>query len=606
MAVAVAQALQCRQRLLAEAGTGTGKTFAYLAPALLSGRKIIISTGTRNLQEQLYHQDLPLLREALGVRVATALLKGRSNYLCLQRLARTETGGRWPNRRQAAEFVRIRAWAGRTRRGDISEVDDVSENSPLWSQVTSTADNCLGQECPHLSSCYLLQARRRAFEADIVVINHHLLFADMALKEEGFGELLPGADAFILDEAHQLPDVAGHFFGLSLSSRQLDELARDTLLEQRREAADFAAPAERAMALEKAVADFRLALGIEAGRAAWRTVAGRTAVTAARQALQTALHELQQALQLAAVRGKGLENCWRRSGDLAGLLEQLTQPAAVDSIQWFETRSRGFSLNLTPLEVASGFRACLQRYPGAWIFTSATLAVGDSFAHFAARLGLEECVTLRLDSPFDFARHALLYLPGGLPEPAAPHYTAALIEAVTPVLEASRARAFLLFTSYRALREAAALLEGRLDYPLLVQGSLPKQALLARFRELGNAVLLGTASFWEGVDVRGEALSCVIIDKLPFASPGDPVLEGRINAMRQHGDDPFLNYQLPHAVITLKQGVGRLIRDVRDRGVLVLCDPRLRSRSYGKVFLDSLPPMPRTADLAEVQRFFAV
>jgi ATP-dependent DNA helicase DinG len=606
MAGAVANALEYRRVLLAEAGTGTGKTYAYLVPALLSGSKVIISTGTRNLQDQLYQKDLPLVCKALGIRVKTALLKGRGNYLCRQRLTLAEGGGRWPDRQQAAEFARIHAWAGRTRQGDIAEVNDVPEDSPVWSQVTSTTDNCLGQDCPQLPECHLLKARRKAFEADIVVINHHLFFADLVIKEEGFGELLPGADAFILDEAHQLPEVASHFFGLSVSSRQFEELARDTRVEQQREARDFGTLAERADALAKTVAELRLALGVEPRRAAWQAVAALPTLITARQALDAALEDLQQALQQAAVRGKGLENCWRRSAELAGRLERLTQPAAAEAIPWFETRSRSFTLNLTPLEVASGFRDCLQKHPGAWIFTSATLAVGDSFTHFAARLGLDQPDTLRLDSPFDFSRHALLYHPSGLPEPASPHYTEALVASMLPVLEASRGRAFLLFTSFRALREATAALEGCLDYPLLVQGSLPKQELLDRFRSLGNAVLLGTISFWEGVDVRGEALSCVIIDKLPFASPGDPVLEGRIAAMRRQGHNPFLHYQLPQAVILLKQGVGRLIRDVHDRGVLVLCDPRLHSRSYGQVFLDSLPPMARTRRLEEVQRFFAV
>ncbi|MFO1428820.1 MAG: ATP-dependent DNA helicase [Candidatus Competibacteraceae bacterium] len=607
MARAVQAALSQHQLLLVEAGTGTGKTCAYLVPALLSGRKVIISTGTRNLQDQLYYNDLPLVRTALNLTtVKTALLKGRSNYLCRHRLALTEESGRWPDRRQVAEFARIRDWAGRTRHGDIAEVSEVPEDSPLWSQVTSTADNCLGQDCPEWQSCHLLKARRNAYEADVVVINHYLLFADLVLKEEGFGELLPGADAFILDEAHQLPEVAGHFFGFSLSSRQLDELARDTLVEQRRDAPDFPALAERIYALGKATADLRLALGQESRRAAWQKVATLPTLVSARKVLEQTLAELQQHLQAAAARGKGLENCWRRSLELSARLTRLTESTVTEAIPWFETYSRSFSLNLTPLDVAPHFRACLQKYPGSWILTSATLAVGDSFAHFSTRLGLDNPLTLRLDSPFDFARHALLYHPSGLPEPASPHYTVAMIEGVVPVLTASRGRAFLLFTSFRALREAAALLENRLEYPLLVQGNLPRHELLARFRQLGNAILLGTTSFWEGVDVRGEALSCVVIDKLPFASPGDPVLEGRIAALRQQGKDPFLEYQLPHAVIMLKQGVGRLIRDVHDRGVLVLCDPRLLSRSYGRVFLDSLPPMRRTRRLEEVQAFFAV
>jgi len=605
MAVAVASALRDNRVLLAEAGTGTGKTFAYLVPALLSGGRVIISTGTRNLQDQLYYQDLPVVRRALGVAVRIAMLKGRANYLCLHRLAVAEADGRWLSREQAADFAKIHAWAGRTRRGDIAEVSEVAEDSPIWPQVTSTVDNCLGQGCPCFQACHLVKARREAHEADILVINHHLFFADMAIKEAAFAELLPGADAFILDEAHQLPDVASHFFGLSLSSRQFIELARDTAVEQRRDAPDAAALTEYGQRLEQAVAELRLALGDESRRAPWRAVSEQPEVMAAIEGLQGVIEKLRPVLQEASVRGKGLENCYKRSVDLATRLACLTQTAGEESIHWFETRARGFTLSLTPLEIASTFHERMALYESAWVFTSATLAVGDDFAHFAARLGLDEPTTLRLDSPFDFSRNALLYHPSQLPEPASPRYTEALVEAVLPVLAASRGRAFLLFTSYRALREAAAALAGRLDYPLLIQGSLPRGQLLIRFRELGNAVLLGTASFWEGVDVRGEALSCVIIDKLPFAAPGDPVLQGRIEAIRRRGDDPFLEYQIPHAVITLKQGAGRLIRDVHDRGVLMLCDPRLLSRSYGRVFLDSLPPMARTRRIEQVQRFFA-
>lgn len=605
MAEAVAAALKNRGVLIVEAGTGTGKTFAYLVPALLSRQRVIISTGTRNLQDQLYRKDLPLVRQALAVPVRSALLKGRGNYLCRHRLELLQAAGRWPSRQQVAEFQRIRDWAQRTRQGDIAEVGDVAEDSPLWAQVTSTADNCLGQTCAHWQECFLVKARRKAYEADIVVINHHLLFADMALREEGFGELLPGADAFILDEAHQLPEVASHFFGLSLTSRQLAELARDTQVGQLREAPDFAVLAERSRRLEKAVLELRLALGREPRRAAWRSCAEQPPVVLAVEALGQALEALRAALEEAAVRGKGLENCHSRSAHYSERFERLLQAGPDDSVCWFETATRSFTLNLTPLDIAAGFRGCVERYPSAWILTSATLAVGESFAHFAAGLGLPEPATLRLDSPFDFARHALLYHPPGLPEPASPYYIQALVEAVLPVLEASRARAFLLFTSYRALREAAAILADRLSYPMLVQGGLPRNELLARFRELGNAVLLGTASFWEGVDVRGEALSCVVIDKLPFAAPADPVVQGRIEALRRQGTDPFTAYQLPQAVIALKQGVGRLIRDVHDRGVLMLCDPRLLSRSYGRAFLNSLPPMPLTRDVEQVRRFFA-
>lgn len=606
MAQAVAATLEEGGVLIVEAGTGTGKTFAYLIPALLSGTRVIISTGTRHLQDQLFHQDLPVVRRALKIPARVALLKGRSNYLCLYRLQATEQEGRLASRAQAVELRRIRRWAGRTRSGDIAEITDVPETSSIWPRVTSTVDNCLGQECPRLEDCFLARARGAALAADVLVINHHLFCADLALKETGFAELLPGVEAVILDEAHQLPEIATHFFGRSLSGRQLTELARDTMVEQARDAADFPELRRRAEALESSEAALRESLGSAERRALWREVADQAAVREAISQLTEGLNRLREALKEAAQRGKGLESCARRTDDLAQRLLALTgEERQPDSVSWFETRGRGFTLSLTPLDIAPSFRARMEAQPGAWIFTSATLAVGEGFEHFAARLGLRDYAGLRLDSPFDFARNTLLYHPPGLPDPTSSQYTAALLEAVLPVLEASRGRAFLLFTSHRALREAEEGLAGRLNYPLLVQGAAPKAMLLQDFRALGNAVLLGTASFWEGVDVRGEALSCVVIDRLPFASPGDPVLQARIESLRQRGEDPFLSYQLPQAVIALKQGVGRLIRDVSDRGVLVLCDPRLLTRSYGRVFLDSLPPMPKTRDLARVRAFFA-
>lgn len=606
MAEAVTAALEAKSTLIVEAGTGTGKTYAYLVPALLAGMRVIISTGTRHLQDQLYQQDLPVVRRALAIPVRVALLKGRSNYLCPYRLQITEESGRLSSREQVAELRLIRMWAARTRHGDIAEVTNVPETSLIWSRVTSTADNCLGQDCPRLDDCFLVKARREALAADVLVINHHLFCADMAIKETGFAELLPGAEVFILDEAHQLPEIASHFFGKSLSSRQLSELARDTVVEQLREAADFPILRQRAETLEPAVAMLREALGQADRRAPWREVSSLPSVQKAVDELSRSLDRLREGLKEAAQRGKGLENCHRRGEDLAQRLCSLTEKESDSgNVRWFETRSRGFTLSVTPLDIAPAFQGRMEGQAGAWIFTSATLAVSQAFEHFAVRLGLHDYEGLQLDSPFDFVRNTLLYHPPALPDPASPHHTAALVEATLPVLAASRGRAFLLFTSYRALREAAELLAGRIDYPLLVQGERPKAALLREFRALGNAVLLGTASFWEGVDVRGEALSCVVIDRLPFAAPGDPVVQARIESIRQQGEDPFLSYQLPQAVITLKQGVGRLIRDVTDRGVLVLGDPRIVSKSYGRVFLDSLPPMPRTQKLERVQAFFS-
>lgn len=605
MAEAVADALANYEVLITEAGTGTGKTFAYLVPALLSGKKVIISTGTKNLQDQLFHRDLPIVRAALGVPVSVALLKGRANYLCLHRLETTEAEGRFRTREQAQELIPIRVWSGRTQSGDIAELTEIAEDSPTWAQVTSTADNCLGQECPSYADCHVLKARRAAQEADVLVINHHLLFADMALRDEGFGELLPGANALILDEAHQLPEIASNFFGTSLGSRQLLELARDTRVEQVKEAGDMGELTLAAEHLEKAARDVRLALGLDNRRGAWSEFTNDTAVNDALRMLQERLDSLCAVLETAAVRGKGLENCWKRAVELSERLAGLTDTAPDDHIHWYETYTRTFTLNLTPIDIADTFRSHMRGQKCAWIFTSATLAVNDSFEHFARRLGLQDAVERRWSSPFDFARLALFYVPVNMPEPAEKNYTASVVTAALPVLEASMGRAFMLFTSHRALQEAAELLQDKIDFPLLIQGSMPRRELLERFRVLGNAVLLGTSSFWEGVDVRGAALSCVIIDKLPFASPGDPVLQARLAALREQGANPFTDYQLPHAVISLKQGVGRLIRDVNDRGVLMLCDPRLLSKSYGRIFLDSLPPMARTRKLESVQRFFA-
>lgn len=601
MAEAVADALKCFGALVCEAGTGTGKTFAYLVPALLSGRKIIISTGTRNLQDQLFHKDLPVVRRALGVSASVALLKGRSNYLCRYRLDQALAEGR-RGPAAAHQLQAVAGWAGRTRCGDIAELSELPEDADLWPRVTSTADNCLGQDCPSFGECFVVKARREAAAADVVVANHHLFMADMALRDEGFGEVLPGAEAVIFDEAHQLHDVAAQFFGLAVTGRQLLDLARDLKAAQLAEAGDMPGLRDRADDLEQALRVMRLALGEGRPRGVWPP---GEAAAAALAALEGSLDALAGALEPAAERGRELENCLRRGQSLAGRLQQFAGSEDEDQVRWFETQGRGFALRATPMDVAAAFQARRRAYRCAWVFTSATLAVGESFDYFLHRLGLEEAESRRWDSPFDYSRQSLLYLPPLDLDPGAPGYTRAVVETALPVLQASRGRAFLLFTSHRALNEAEGLLRDRLDYPLLVQGQAPRGILLESFRATPHAVLLGTSSFWEGVDVRGEALSCVIIDKLPFASPDDPLLRARCEALRRAGMNPFRDYQLPEAVLTLKQGAGRLIRDEADRGVLMICDPRLGSRSYGRRFLEALPPMPRTRNLEEVVVFFA-
>jgi ATP-dependent DNA helicase DinG len=604
MAETVGAALAQKGVLICEAGTGTGKTFAYLVPTLLSGAKVIISTGTKSLQEQLFHRDLPLVRRALGSPVRAALLKGRSNYLCPQRLEVAGAGDLPGTQHYAQDLARIEAWAPLTNTGDISELPELSEDAGAWRYATSTTDNCLGQDCPALAGCFVLKARRAAMEADVVVVNHHLFFADMGLRDDGFGELLPGADGVILDEAHQVPEIATQFFGTALSSRQLIELARDCAAAYQQEAGDFSQLPEAVRLFERQTRDLRLALGVASRRVPWGELEGNREVRDGVTGLGRALSKVGEALSAVAERGKALESCHRRCLDLGERLTQVTRESETDYLRWVETREQSFTLHMTPLDIAGIFSGRMSARRCGWIFTSATLAVDGRFEHFAARLGLAERDEGLWESPFDFRHQALCYLPQEMPDPNAAGYTHRVIEVAIPVLQASRGRTFLLFTSHRALREAAQRLAGAVDYPLFVQGDAPRSRLLQQFRETPHAVLLGTSSFWEGVDVRGEALSCVIIDRLPFASPDDPVLQARYAAIREKGGNPFMDYQLPQAVIALKQGAGRLIRDAADRGVLVLCDPRIRTRAYGRVFLDSLPAMPRTRNLREVQKFY--
>lgn len=605
MAQAVESALAERATLVVESGTGTGKTFAYLVPALLSGLRVVISTGTRNLQDQLFRRDLPLVRDALALPVQVALLKGRANYVCLHRLNRTAQEGNFTTRTASAEFEIVRSWARRTRSGDLAEVGDVPEDSEVWPAVTSTADNCLGSQCGDYENCFVNRARREAAEAEVVVVNHHLFFADVSVREEGFAQLLPSADAVIFDEAHQLPEVASDFFGVSMSGHQLRNLSRDVIAEDIKEQSGLRELRSAAESLERAVMDFRLALGPALRRFAWNEASNNPAVTSALTSLREELSGLAEMLNTVAGRGPGLANCARRALEIVERLEDVCEGDTHDDIVWIETSARSFQMRRTPLNVATSFRTRVRALGAkSWIYTSATLAVGEDFTHFTTRLGLDEARTARWTSPFDYEHQALLYLPPSMPEPSAPDYTERVVQAALPVLKASRGRAFMLFTSHRALKRATELLQDKLRYPLLVQGTMSRARLLERFVELGDAVLLGTSSFWEGVDVRGSTLSCVIIDKLPFAAPDDPVLKARVAACEMDGGNPFMELQIPEAVIALKQGAGRLIRDLNDSGVLMLCDPRLMNRKYGRLFLASLPPMPVTRELENIQKFF--
>ena len=609
MARTIEDAIKQGKQLVAEAGTGTGKTFAYLVPALLSGGKVIISTGTKTLQDQLFTRDLPAVRDALKVPVTVSMLKGRSNYVCHFHLERAINEGRFVSREDANYVQKIRAFAENTSSGDKAELVDVPENATIWPAVTSTRDNCMGQECGYYKDCFVMEARKRALAADVVVVNHHLFFADVMLRDEGVAELLPSANTVIFDEAHQLPEVAGLFFGEDVSTSQLMELARDAHAEFITTAKDCLALPEATAALEKAVRDFRLIFAYEGARMPVQKALTLKNFDGAYDTMQEKLKALSAVLETQAERDPALENCYTRSLALMEQLQRWKMAENANLVRWVEVFTQSVQLHATPLSVAEGFGKQLNAQPRSWIFTSATLAVRNDFSHYLAQMGLEQATTGYWSSPFDYNQQALLYVPQDMPEPNSSAYTAAVAAVALPVIQASQGRAFVLCTSLRAMREVHALLKDAfssngMEYPLLIQGESSRTELLERFRKLGNAVLVGSQSFWEGVDVRGEALSAVIIDKLPFAPPDDPVLAARIDKMNSEGKNAFMEYQLPYAVITLKQGAGRLIRDETDRGVLVICDPRLISKPYGRRVWQSLPPFRRTRDVADVEAFF--
>jgi len=599
MADAVAEALAARQVLLVEAGTGTGKTYAYLVPVMAAGLRVVVSTGTKTLQDQLFRRDLPALAAALGRPVHVALLKGRANYLCRHRLALALED---PPARDSSELARIGDWATLTGSGEIAELAGLPEDAPVWGRVTSTTDNCLGQSCPEFQRCHVVKARREALKADVVVVNHHLLLADLALKDEGFGELLPGLDAVVVDEAHQLPEIAARFFGVSVGTRQLRGLAADARAEALK-AGVWQRGVESAVdGLDHAAANLAAAFAGSPPRLPWTELPPAADAVLAR--LELAAQQLADTLEVLSDRSPGMESALRRARSAAARARRVRAGGEGLELRWAEAGRRSATLYAAPADAGRALAEHVGARSCAWVFTSATLAVGDDFGAFMTRIGIEDAATLKLDSPFDYAGRTRLYLPQDLPPPADPAYTGEVVRRALPLLEASGGRAFLLFTSHRALQEAARLLRARdLPYPLLVQGEAPRDRLLTRFRELGNAVLLGTQSFWEGVDVRGPALSVVLIDKLPFGSPGDPLLQARIEAAKLDGREPFREVQLPQAVLSLKQGLGRLIRDDGDAGLAVVCDPRLTGRGYGRVFLASLPPMPVVRSETEAVSF---
>jgi ATP-dependent DNA helicase DinG len=603
MATAVRGAIKDKAQLVVEAGTGTGKTFAYLAPALLAGKKVIVSTGTKALQEQLFHRDLPLVKKALRPMMKTALLKGRSNYLCINRL---EVNGQHPpydDPSFLSDISNVRKWSSETSDGDIGELTSIEENSRVLPFVTSTVDNCLSKDCPNIADCHVMNARKKALEADLIVVNHHLFFADLALKDTGFGELIPDTDVIIFDEAHQIPDIASEYFGEHFSSRQVFELCKDIQAEYQAQLRDMPQLYKAAMTLEKNILDMRLVFAEDPERGNWRDKSKSDDIVNAIQYVLKAFNFLYDVTKLAISRTETIDNCFERLVQLKGKFEKVNQTQENGYSYWFDTTKRHFTLHITPLSIADKFGAIVDESNSSWIFTSATVSVDDNFDHYTSLLGIPDARTQMLGSPFDYQNQAMFCVPRYFPEPNDKAAVRAFSELALELVEASRGRAFLLFTSHRVMTLVAKMIEDEIKYPVLVQGTTSKRLLLEQFTKLKHAVLLGTGSFWEGVDVRGDMLSLVMIDKLPFASPDEPLLQARIEDCKLKGLEPFQNVQIPQAVISLKQGVGRLIRDVTDKGVLVICDPRLVTRQYGEVFMRSLPNMKRTRDLDTVKTF---
>ena len=600
LAQAVGQVLTEGGVLLAEAGTGTGKTLAYLLPAVELGRRVVVSTGTKNLQEQLLNKDIPLLARALGRDLSVAVMKGRGNYLCLLRYKSFGQAGSFRRFDEIPLFRAVEGWAPRTETGDRGEVEDLPDGADFWREISAASENCIGQACPDFEPCWVTQMRQRALEADLVVVNHHLLCADLAVKDTSYGSVIPAYDTVILDEAHLLEDVATQYFGIQVSSHRVEDLCRDVerelkaaRLDAREVHAELDGLRHRSESFFKTVAQgrgHRLKAGWMPPRVAEQAAAMRERFEGLRTAV-LAIPERSDALSALAGRAQGLAQ------DLAFVL------GAEDEghVCFVETRGRGVFLRATPIDVSARLKELLFDPVRAAVLTSATMAVDGGFAYLRSRLGLEPTEELRLPSPFAFEEQAILYVPRGMPEPSAPSFVDRAADEVARILAVSRGRAFVLFTSYANMNAVAERVASRVEYPLLMQGEAPKPVLLETFRRTPGAVLLATASFWQGVDVAGEQLSCVIIDKLPFASPADPVVQARIERIRNRGGNPFQEYQVPVAILMLKQGLGRLIRASTDRGILACLDSRLVERPYGRRFLESLPPARLVHDLAQVE-----
>jgi ATP-dependent DNA helicase DinG len=610
--------------LLAEAGTGTGKTLAYLVPAILSRQRALVSTGTKNLQEQIFFKDLPVLRESLGVPFSATYMKGRGNYLCLHRFdALRAAGFQAPVSRPRDAYSHIHymrvidEWIDTTETGDRAEIEDLPEDLSFWNDIAATTENCVGMECPRYQECFVVRMRQRAAESDVVIVNHHLLCADAAVRQSNFGEVIPSCSFAIVDEAHQLEDVATQYFGLSVSSYRLDDLARDVgralgarLVSDPDRAEQIAADEVRIREASRAffAAVDMLRHELPGGAASDSRLRVRSQnmqrLTEEGATLIAALEALEADIALTKDVPEDVLALSRRASELRDEIRFLLRADDPDYVYFLETRGRGVFLRASPIDVSSIVREVLFDRMRGTVLTSATLTVDGSFEYVRSRLGLRRAQEIRLDSEFDYQRQAILYLPKKMPDPRSPQFVDAAARQILDILKLTRGRAFVLFTSYANLREVERIASAELEYPILVQGSAPRSALLREFKATPHSVLLATSSFWQGVDVVGDALSCVIIDKLPFVSPGDPITAARIEAIAARGESAFEQYQVPLAILALKQGLGRLIRHRSDRGALAILDPRLRTMGYGKRFLASLPAAPVTLQLSDIERFF--
>ena len=618
LAAAVSKAFGKGGILLAEAGTGTGKTLAYLVPAILSGHRVLISTGTKNLQEQIYFKDLPVLREALGVPFTATYMKGRANYLCLHRFETWRDNGALKTNDELQSIRMLDEWSRESGTGDRAELEDLAEDAPVWPEISASAENCIGAECPRYDDCFVTKMRQRAAASDVVIVNHHLLCADAAVRQNAYGEVIPSCERAVIDEAHQLEDVATQYFGRGVSNYRMDALARDLdraatsdLIADRDKAADLRTDVTRlrdhARMFFSALQLLRFEGGTGSSGDSRRRIHPADTARAAEAglALVGVLDAVEADIALTKDISEEVLAMARRAGEARDDIKFLLRADDPDYVYFLETRGRGVYLRASPIDVSYIIREVLLDRMKTLVFTSATLTSDGSFEYFRSRLGVDDADEIRLDSEFDYARQSILYLPRKMPDPRSPQFIQAASREIVEILKRTNGRAFVLFTSYANLREVRSIAEAELEFPILVQGTAPRSALLRDFKATPHAVLLATSSFWQGVDVVGEALSCVIIDKLPFASPGDPITSARIEAINARGGSAFGDYQIPLAILALKQGLGRLLRHRLDRGVLAVLDPRLRTMGYGRRFLASLPPAPVTHALEDVERFFA-